>query len=450
MATNDIYNSEHAYQRTIQHIDLFALNPKDRKKKKEQLGLSTRGGNSRYYCINPQNMQYFPILFKHFDKKDLSYIRRLRLINAFKFIISNTPKYLADIETKDDREAIDDISIAARKTFNPESYSSFIADIKSLWKAIHPAKDEKGRTDETQTPYVVRHLSGKTDKSRQKTREDRLTQEEYAKLLNACSDDIRLQAFVAIAYESLGRPQELLTRRIKDVELFDNYAKITISDHGKEGIGLLRVIAARKYLAQLLEWHPLKYDKNAYLFINTGRTHKYDHMRPENIRKLLAARCATVHIDKPITAYSFKRNGVSDLRLNGTPDKEIQARARWTTTKQLTVYDITGQQEAFNAELVRLGIKKGGANTKQLAPLTRQCLFCDFVNPSTNRVCDNCSRMLYREDIEADERRKDQQMADLQKQLDKLNNPLTFMAELLENPEVRAAISKIVNTKKTK
>jgi hypothetical protein len=46
-----------------------------------------------------------------------------------------------------------------------------------------------------------------------------------------------MQAYISLAVESLARPQELLYLKVRDVETHENYARISISEHGKEGIG---------------------------------------------------------------------------------------------------------------------------------------------------------------------------------------------------------------------
>ena len=48
--------------------------------------------------------------------------------------------------------------------------------------------------------------------------------------------------------------------RLRDIELFDNYAKVHISEHGKEGIGLLQCIDSYPHVIRWLDKHPLRKD----------------------------------------------------------------------------------------------------------------------------------------------------------------------------------------------
>ncbi len=401
LADDDIYGSKKSYERTVSNIHEFSL-PVNKRTVPQR-------GIRRYQCTIPANMQYWQVLFDHFEARDLSYIRRLRLINSFKLIIHHAHTDLRSVDAASDRQAIDGIVREARKTLNPSSTSCLVTDLKFVWKVLFPAKDVQGRPDEHETPYCVRHLSTKIDRSRQKMRNDRLEVNEFLRIVDSFSDDPRLQAYITLGYESLGRPQELLSRRIKDVKLHDNYAVVYISEHGKEGVGILQSIESYPYLTKWLDQHPQRADQEAFLFPTIGAGSKYGPLRPEGVNKSLRQRCAVLGIKKKITCYSLKRNGVSDLRLRGESDKQIQARARWTTTRQLNVYDITSQEEALKAQLIKKGIIPPDKEHAILAPVTKHCTYCNAINSVTSKTCVKCTRLLYREDVEAEQKKQQEQ-----------------------------------------
>ncbi|MEA2037548.1 MAG: hypothetical protein U9O94_08615, partial [Nanoarchaeota archaeon] len=72
-----------------------------------------------------------------------------------------------------------------------------------------------------------------------------------------------------------------------------------------------------------------------------------------NINSRIRKACLNLGINKPITMYSLKRNGVSFKRLNGYSDVEIQHIARWTSTKQLKTYDLTEAEDTLKMALMR-------------------------------------------------------------------------------------------------
>ena len=403
MAEEDTYGSKRKFALLERDYKLLAL-PKVQRVK--QLGYKRAG---KYQVLNALNLAYFPVLFDYCELHDLSYQRRNKLASQLKFLTATTPKPLKDIETAGDRTEINRVVAQAKRSMGVRSASDLVKDLKLLWGLFFPAKDEKGRIDETQTPYVIRHLSDRIDPSKRRPHEDRLGVDEYLRILEGFNHDPRTQFFVSLMYESLGRPQAILNLRIKDVKMFEQYAEIR-APKGKEGPQLLQCIDSYPYLLKLLANHPKRNDPNAPLFMNLGSNNRFERMTPPNMNKKLRECCERVGVHKRITCYSFKRNGVSDLRLRGASDKSIQARAGWVNARQLQTYDLAGQDEAFLQRLIQEGIVKPDDKTKFLAPTTKKCPFCDAVNAATARSCYKCTRLLYREDIENEVKKRDEEV----------------------------------------
>ena len=423
MTDNDIYDSKGTYE--------------DFKNGKLLTYLQDPSGYRKYQIKNKKNLDYFYKLMQRFEAADLSYIRRLRLFRSFLIVCNYIEKDL----TKVDRDDIDNmISLANEHNKAVKTKKDFIKDLKYMWKILFPEKDEKGRIDDTLVPYVVRHLSSKIDKSREKIRKDKFTIEEFEKLVISFANDPRIQALITLLFESLGRPQELLGRNMSDVEIHENYAKIYISEHGKEGVGFLRCIDSFYYLTKWLNGHPLKNDPKAPLFINIGTRNKYERLKPSGVNKLLREKCKMLNIIKPITMYSFKRNGVTLSRLRGDSDVDIQHRARWTSTRQLKTYDLSTQDDAFKIELIKRGIIKASEKFADIKPTTKKCLFCNYENGIAEKICNNCKRLLDKEEIEKIEKLKEQEnrtlkeeMLKMQKQVNALNDKTTtYFLKLIE------------------
>ncbi|MEA2037549.1 MAG: hypothetical protein U9O94_08620 [Nanoarchaeota archaeon] len=265
MAENDIYNSEKRYEFFRENFR-YLMGSQDETEKVDN-------SKCKYYCRNSKNVDYFERMFEVYETKDLSYVRRIRLNMTFKLILAGTEKDLSSIDSEEDRREVDKIFAFMHQHYkSPKSKSDFIRDLKHIWKILFPEKDERGRTDETLVPYVVRHLNAKMDKSKEKRKKDKLTFEEFEKLVRYFGNDAQMQFYLMFANESLVRPQEACYLRIGDVELFDNYGKIYLSEHGKEGIrGFLRCIDSFPYLTEWLKKHPYKVDKDAFLFVMEGR-----------------------------------------------------------------------------------------------------------------------------------------------------------------------------------
>jgi len=169
-----------------------------------------------------------------FEARDVSYIRRLRVLYDLLLAAHACEKDFADA----DRADIDRIvTFMHRRYKSPKSKRDFILDLRFSWKLLFPENDRQGRPDDTVVPYPVRHLGAKIERSKEHMRNDRLAPEEFEQLVAYFSNEPRIQAYIMLAVESLGRPQELLTRKIKHVELYDCYAKVWLTERGKEGPG---------------------------------------------------------------------------------------------------------------------------------------------------------------------------------------------------------------------
>lgn len=88
MVEDDIYNSKSKYDRLKGNLILLLLPPTQRKYKGGSVG--------KYVCKNKINLKYFEALFKHFEAKDLSYIRRIRVLQSMRLICHVITNDLAD------------------------------------------------------------------------------------------------------------------------------------------------------------------------------------------------------------------------------------------------------------------------------------------------------------------------------------------------------------------
>lgn len=411
MAEEDIYGSKEIYGRWLARLPSLDQKPTRLK--------------AKYYCKNPENKKYAEQLITYFELKDLSYIRRIRILQVFKLSTHLTEKNFKEC-TREDINAMVCFSHTTHHTVN--SKRDYIRDVKLIWRILFPEVDKEGRIDETLTPYVVRHLSKKVDKSKQKLRNDRMTWQEFQRIVQFFAKDPRMQAYLTLAVESLGRPQEVLYTKIRDYQFQDTFAKVWISEHGKEGTGFLQCIDSYPFVVEWYRQHPLKDNPEAFFFINRGQRGQYQQLKNNNINKQLRHACAMLRIEKDITCYSLKRNGVTFRRQRGDTDMQIQHAARWTSTKQLQIYDMSTQQDAFNMELAKRGLVQGAGQKPNSTVKT--CQFCSAANGFTADFCVTCKRPLDRKKIEemalANERMMGNQFL---QRLDKMEQLFERMAE---------------------
>ncbi|MBU2541726.1 MAG: site-specific integrase [Candidatus Omnitrophica bacterium] len=424
MAEDDIYGNKRHYENFKQNIRYLTLPPDVYLKVvlRDPI-IPLRGSRRKYYCLNKANLSYFYQMVEYLEAKDMSYIARMRILRDILFICHHVPKNLEECT----REDINKLMAHAHRSYKtPSSKNHFIKHLRYIWKILFPEKDSHGRTEDTITPYPVRHVSPSIDKSRQKIRKDKFTTQELQNIISYFGKDPRMQAYLTLALESLGRPQELLYLRIGNVEMHDNYAKIFLSEHGKEGTGILQCIDSYPYLLKWLNQHPLKNNPQAFLFVNTGTTNTLEQFKPTNINKMLAKAVKDLRINKPITCYSLKRNGVTLRRLRGESDMEIQHAARWTSTQVLKTYDQSSQNEALKLQLQKRGLIPVATDNN---PLTnKKCAFCNTVAGSTDITCPQCKRPLDRKHV-IEETKKDEQIQNLKETVSQFTKQISTMKQ---------------------
>ncbi len=380
MAEEDIYKNKRAYLRTIDTLDELLLEP--------SAPPQSARGRRKYFCRNRSNLAYFRALHQRFESRDTSYVRRNKVLQTLLFITHCTDKGLADC-SRDDVDAFVGRAHAALRS--PNSKRDFLKTTKWIWRALFPEADEHGRPDERLTPYAVRHLTSSVDKSQNTLRNDRLTADEFLRIVGYFSSDPQTQAFLAIAFESLARPQELCFRRLRDVELSEHHGRIWVSSHGKEGTKFLQCIDSYPYLVRWLEHHPHQADPDAFLFSPTQAPDR--PLSPLSINRRLRRACRDLGIDKRITAYSLKRNGVTFRRLRGDSDLEIQHVAGWTSTKQLQTYDLSNAEDSFREQLVRRGLIDAGRQRDAERIVASVCVCGNRVG-FADAICRRCKRPL--------------------------------------------------------
>lgn len=99
-------------------------------------------------------------------------------------------------------------------------------------------------------------------------RESLVTQDDLAKLLKACGENLRDRALIDVQSEAGTRPGEILSILLKHVK-FDNYGAIIHVD-GKTGPRPVRLVRSTPNLAAWVNAHPFKEDQNSPLWIKTG------------------------------------------------------------------------------------------------------------------------------------------------------------------------------------
>ena len=157
-----------------------------------------------------------------------------------------------------------------------------------------------------------------------------LSEEEFRKLYEA-AEDIQLRAIISIAYECGPRAGELLTCRIGDVRLHENYAEILVS--GKTGQGALLAVRSYGDLVNHLAHHPMKDDPEAPLWFiwRGGEFRPLTHSALNSRLKKLARKAG---LKRRIRLHLFRHTAATE-KAKFLTDREMCQYFRWSSRSSM-------------------------------------------------------------------------------------------------------------------
>jgi len=215
---------------------------------------------------------------------------------------------LAQWLKKDFRKAsVDDIKNLVRKIEQNERYKGWTKEgykvtIKNFYRWLEGNGEEY--------PEKVRWIKTTLSKSSNKLPSDLLSKEDIEKMVKA-ADHIRDKALIMVLYESGCRVGELLNIKIKDVEFNQYGAKVILN--GKTGSRRILLISSVPHLANWIENHPRKDDRESPLWVGIGTSNHGKGLDYPAINKRLKEIAERAGIKKPVNPHNFRHSRATHL-----------------------------------------------------------------------------------------------------------------------------------------
>ena len=266
------------------------------------------------------------------------------------------------------------IDAFARKGISPRSVEDYKQTIKKFYSwYLSPQKYKK----------ACEWVKIRNNVDRLKKSEEMITEEEINRLVEACRN-LRDKALVTLAYDSGCRIGELLTLRIKDLELDDRGMMVHVS--GKTGERTVYVIGDS--IAYLREWrkvHPHGSNPDSFLFVDlvTGEPMNYDAARIGISKAVKRA-----GIKKRVHLHLF-RHSYATRYSEVLSESVLKAQMGWTGSSRMAQkYVHLSAQQQKNAVLSANGFEPEVKTIKHAALIA--CNRCGEKNPSTAEYCMKC------------------------------------------------------------
>jgi site-specific recombinase XerD len=223
--------------------------------------------------------------------------------------------------------------------------------------------------------------------------DDILTEKEVLAMIDA-AENLRDKALIAMLYEGGFRIGELGTMALKDVS-FDRYGALAMVD-GKTGMRRVRLIWSMPYIAQWLEMHPRREERDAPLWIkmsNPQEALKYNAIRMQ-LQKI--AERANVH--KRVNPHNFRHSRSTHLASKLT-ESQMEQYLGWVQGSKMPSIYVHMSGRDLDADLLRMyGIEPEKEDQKEELE-TLQCPHCKTLNTIGARICINCRKPLAVEEV---------------------------------------------------
>ena len=356
----------------------------------------------------------------HLRQEGIGVNARYRYIVALSLLDNFTNKSFENIN-KEDLEAF--------FTYAMDRFAiSTVDNIKTCIKRFYKwflGKDEE-------YPSLVKWIK-KSNRKPRLERSQLITEDEFKKMVQAC-DNVRDRAILWILYECGLRVSELTSLKIGDFEMLeDGLGLITV--RGKTGSRSIPVALALPDLLKWLERHPLKDDPQASLFI----TRRGNELSPDTVQRIVKKHAKRAGIKKRVYPHLLRHSRATMLA-SQFKEPILRQFFGWSQgSRTPEIYLHLSTQDVIKSYAQHLGLK----NVKAKEPMKpKTCPRCGEINPPDSDFCSRCGhpfdekfiaeKMRSISRLEDELKKRDQTIAQLQNQVDKLTQQLDYLISILQ------------------
>jgi integrase len=239
-------------------------------------------------------------------------------------------------------------------------------------------------------PEEVRWIKTRKKKNAFKLPEELLNEEEVSRMIDA-AEYPRDKAMISSLFESGCRTGELLTMRVKHLQL-DEYGAVFMIN-GKTGGRRVRLITSTPYLIGWLNVHPHRDDPEAPLWevIRSYKTDMHTFVNYACLNVLLKRVARKAGIKKRVYPHLFRHSRATALA-NHLTEAQMKEYLGWVRDSDMaSVYIHLSGRDVDDAVLRMHGLKKEENGKKKVAEL---CFRCKTALRKDAKFCDKCGLVL--------------------------------------------------------
>ncbi len=221
------------------------------------------------------------------------------------------------------------------------------------------------------------------------TRENLLKEEDRAKLLHACGENLRDRAFIDVHLEAGTRPGEILSLQLKHIEFDKIGARIHVD--GKTGARPIRLIRSVPNLAAWINAHPFgnKLDFPLWILLDSKNYGKPMTYAATTI--MIAKRCKIANISKRVNLKLFRHSAATNMSKILT-DAEMKKRHGWARASNMPArYVHLVDSDVEEKILTYYGLRKEEQSEENHPKI---CYICKTINSQESQICSKCGKPL--------------------------------------------------------
>lgn len=384
--------------------------------------------------LSPDNQRVAAEFIEHLLVEGLSIGTVRTYILALKKFDTNGKRY-AEIEGHEIRSWLWRLKSPSdgKKALSPHTVNLVCSKIARFLRWVHT-----GDNPQVKHPEMLRELKAK--RLRRELPREILNREEIRELVDA-SNTQRDRALVFVAYESGARAGELVSLRLRDVEL-DRYGAVLHLNQSKTGARRIRLVESVPDLQLWLSMHPGKDNLDAALW-----PAKRKHCNPLKVQAfewILRRNAKQAGLRKHVHPHLLRHTRATHLAKVLT-EAQMREYLGWAKSSDMPeIYVHLSGRDVDGTLLKHYGIEvdKGEQAGDSLIP--KPCPRCEHKNPPSAKFCMRCSLPLgIPEAMEAEEKREraERVMEALTKFV--IDNNPELLKRFTKQPEVLKEIQEI-------
>ena len=289
---------------------------------------------------------------------------------------------------------------------------------------------------------------GKEIKSKEKNLDidEYLEEDEIVKLID-CASTIQRKAFLSCMYESGARPEEFLRLTNLDIKIDANGVILFL--RGKTGERRVRVVSFVNFLQQWLDSHPLKNDKQFFIWISQATNYKNKPLGLRGANKILAETLLSIGLhNKHSRLYLLRHSRATHLCKHFT-EAQMCTYFGWVIgTKVVRQYiHLTGK----DLDNTLLFLSKGKQIQNEEYKLkTMKCSRCSEILSPSQKFCGCCAlpisiseQYLKENEIEKENMVLKSEIGKIREDMNNKFNKIIYLIQ--ENPKLAYIKSEILN-----